>query len=166
MPRIRRYWLFKSDASSFSIQDLAASPDQTTFWDGVRNYQARNLLRDEVKKGERLLFYHSSANPPAVAGIAEVVREAYPDHTAWTPGEKHFDAKTSPDNPTWVMVDIRLEEIFDQPVPLDELRGISALEKMEVLRRGSRLSIQPVRKNEFDTIVKLGRRGKSKMKRS
>src|SRR5690554_3119788 len=94
-----RYWLVKSEPNCFSIHDLAASPGKTTCWDGVRNYQARNFMRDEMKLGDRVLFYHSSTDPPAVAGVAKVVREAYPDHTAWQSGGDHFDAKASPENP-------------------------------------------------------------------
>ena len=133
-------------------------PKQTTCWDGVRNYQARNLMRDDMKKGDRVLFYHSNAKPPAVVGVARVVREAYPDHTAWDPQDKHYDPKSSEDTPTWFMVDVKLEKKFARAVSLDELRDVPALKEMELLRRGSRLSVQPVRKNEFDTIVKLARK--------
>lgn len=150
-----RYWLLKSEPESFSIHDLAASPRQTTCWDGVRNYQARNFMRDDMRVGDRVLFYHSSANPPAVAGTATVVREAYADHTAWDPNDKHYDPKASPSNPIWQMVDIRLEEIFPEPLPLDTLRGVPALAHMELLRKGSRLSVQPVTKQEFETVLAL-----------
>jgi predicted RNA-binding protein with PUA-like domain len=149
-----KYWLLKSEPESFSIQDLAASPNQTTCWDGVRNYQARNFMRDEMRVGDRVLFYHSNASPPAIVGTAVVVREAYPDHTAWKKGDHHFDPKSSPENPIWQMVDIRLDEIFSQPQGLDALREVAALKDMELLRRGSRLSVQPVRKSEFDAILK------------
>jgi predicted RNA-binding protein with PUA-like domain len=155
MPRAKKYWLLKSEAESFSIHDLAASPNQTTCWDGVRNYQARNFLRDEMRLGDLVLFYHSNADPPAVVGTAVVVREAYPDHTAWDHRDHHFDPKASPDNPIWQMVDIQLRETFPQPLALDALRGVAALKDMELLRKGSRLSVQPVRKSEFDTILKL-----------
>lgn len=154
----KRYWLLKSEPGSFSIQDLAASPKRTTFWSGVRNYQARNFLRDEMKLGDEVLFYHSNAAPPAVVGTAIVVREGYPDHTAWDPSDSHFDAKASPEKPIWQMVDIKLQEIFDEPLPLEELRAVSALRDMELLRRGSRLSVQPVKKNEFDAVLKLASR--------
>jgi predicted RNA-binding protein with PUA-like domain len=152
-----RYWLLKSEPEAFSIQDLAASPNQTTCWDGVRNYQARNFIRDEMRIGDRVLFYHSSTESPAVAGTAKVVRDAYPDHTAWDPKDKHHDPKSTPANPIWMMVDIQLEEVLPRPVPLDELRGVPALKGMELLRRGSRLSVQPVRKVEFEAILKLAR---------
>ena len=107
-----KYWLMKTEPGSYSIQDLAAEPKQTTYWDGVRNYQARNLLRDEIKKGDLVLIYHSNANPPAVAGVATVVKEGYPDHTAWDASDKHYDPKSSPENPRWYMVDIKLKSIF------------------------------------------------------
>lgn len=151
------YWLLKTEPTSFSIEDLAASPDQTTCWDGVRNYQARNYLRDDVHVGDRVLFYHSNGSPPGVAGTAIVVRAAYADHTAWNKRDPHYDPKASPDNPVWQMVDIRLEKIFDELLPLDRLRDVPALRDMELLRRGSRLSVQPVKKREFDTILRLAK---------
>ena len=151
-----KYWLFKSEPSEFSIQDLAKAKRKTTFWDGVRNYQARNFLRDEIKVGDSVLYYHSNADPSAVVGVAKVVREGYPDHTAWDPNDKHYDEKSSADNPRWFMVDIQLETIFKRPLPLPELREIKSLKNMELLRKGSRLSVQPVRKSEFDRSVKLG----------
>jgi predicted RNA-binding protein with PUA-like domain len=159
-----RYWLFKTEPESFSIQDLAAAPKRATCWDGVRNYQARNFLRDDMRLGDRVLFYHSSADPPAVVGTAKVVREAYPDHTAWDPKDDHHDPKSTPANPIWMMVDIQLEEIFPRPLPLDELRSVRELADMELLRRGSRLSVQPVREAEFEAVLKLahgspGRKG-------
>ena len=135
MPRERQYWLFKSEPECFSIQDLAASPDQTTFWDGVRNYQARNFLRDQIKWGDEVLYYHSNSDPNVVAGRAVVVRESYPDHTAWEPGSDHFDPQASPTNPIWQMVDIKLAEIFPVPITLESLRDVSALKDMELLRR-------------------------------
>jgi len=115
-------------------------------------------MRDGMKLGDLILFYHSGGDLPAVAGIAVVVREAYPDHTAWDPGDQHFDAKASPDNPLWQMVDIQLETIFSEPVPLETLRKIPALKSMELLRKGSRLSVQPVRRSEFEAIVELATR--------
>jgi predicted RNA-binding protein with PUA-like domain len=157
-----------TEPESFSISDLARCPRQTTCWDGVRNYQARNFMR-AMHTGDRVLFYHSSANPPAVMGTATVVAAAYPDPSAWRPGDQHFDPKASPDNPIWDMVDIRLERIFDEPLPLEQLRGVPALAKMELLRKGSRLSVQPVTPGEFEAILKMaggsgtaGGSGKSK----
>ncbi len=148
-----RYWLVKSEPDCFSIQDLADSPKQTTSWDGVRNYQARNFLL-EMRIGDLVLFHHSSADPPALAGIARVVREAHPDPTSWDPKSDHHDPKAGPDNPVWQMVDLKLLEIFHKPIGLAELRKIPALAKMELLRRGSRLSVQPVTAEEFAAITK------------
>jgi predicted RNA-binding protein with PUA-like domain len=153
----------KSEPEVFSIQDLERAPGRTTFWDGVRNYQARNMMRDDMRVGDHVLFYHSNASPPAIVGLARVVREGYPDHTAWDPDDPHFDAKSQPDSPRWFMVDIQLEEIFDQPLSLDELRAVPGLEGMELLRRGSRLSVQPVSAAEFAIILELAgqsRRGR------
>lgn len=150
-----KYWLLKSEPSEYSIDDLAAEKKQTTHWDGVRNYQARNFMRDEMKAGDRVLFYHSNANPAAVAGTAIVVRESYPDFTCWNPKDKHFDPKSTQENPRWFMVDIQLDKIFDKPISLETLRNVKALKDMELLRKGSRLSVQPVRKKEFDAILKL-----------
>lgn len=149
-----KYWLLKTEPTSFSIQDLAKAPKQTTSWDGVRNYQARNFLRDEMKRGDRVLLYHSSTDEPAIMGTATVVRESYPDHTAWDKNDHHFDPASTPENPRWCMVDIRLEQVFEQPLTLTQLRGMTPLKDMELLRKGSRLSVQPVRKAEFDAILK------------
>ena len=149
--------MVKTEPECFSIQHLAASPLKTTCWDGVRNYQARNFLV-AMRMGERVLIHHSSANPPAVVGTAIVVREAYADPTARDPLNEHFDPKASPDNPIWQMVDLQLEEIFPQPLGLDRLRTIPALAKMELLRKGSRLSVQPVTEQEFMTISGIGAR--------
>ena len=154
----RRYWLVKSEPDSFSFDDLWSAPDRTTHWDGVRNYQARNLLRDEMKRGDRVLFYHSSCEPPAVVGVAEVVREGYPDFTAFDSAHEHFDPKTRESDPTWVMVDIRAVERFRRAVTLAELRGAAGLEKMALLQKGSRLSVQPVQPAEWEIVVKLGSR--------
>ena len=158
MPATKKYWLVKTEPESFSIDDLAQSKNQTTHWDGVRNYQARNFMRDEMQRGDRVLFYHSNANPPCVVGVTQVVREAYADPSAWDEQSQYYDPKASPDNPTWQMVDLKLEEIFARPLSLDELRGVPALAKMELLRRGSRLSVQPVTKAEFDAILKLAKK--------
>ncbi len=150
----RSYWLVKTEPDCFSIHDLAACPKQTTCWSGVRNYQARNFMRD-MQIGDRVLFYHSSAAPPAVAGTAVVARTAYPDPTAWDPKDDHFDAKASPDNPIWQMVDIRLDEVFAESVPIARLREEPQLVGMELLRTGSRLSVQPVRPHEFEIVMQL-----------
>ena len=155
MGRDIRYWLVKTEPEVYSIEDLAREPDQTTCWDGVRNYQARNFLRDQMRLQDRVLVYHSNARPPAVVGTAVVVREGYPDHTAWDLKSAHYDPASTPDNPRWWMVDLRLEHIFERPLPLDELRQVPALKEMELLRKGSRLSVQPVRPEEFQTILEL-----------
>ncbi|TVQ02216.1 MAG: EVE domain-containing protein [Planctomycetaceae bacterium] len=147
----------KSEPTTFSIDDLAAAPNQTTCWEGVRNYQARNLLRDEIATGDRVLFYHSACAVPACVGTAVVVREGYPDHHAWDPRHHYHDPKSSPEKPTWYMVDIRLESRFDKPVSLTEVRQDPLLADMPLLRKGNRLSIQPVTKRQFDRIVRLGK---------
>lgn len=150
-----KYWLLKTEPTSFSIQDLAGAPEKTTRWDGVRNYQARNFLRDEMQVGDRVLLYHSNADPSAVVGTASIVRAAHPDPTAFDPRDVHFDPKSDPEHPVWYTVEVRLERIFPEPLPLDSLRLTPALKDMELLRKGSRLSVQPVRKTEFETILKL-----------
>lgn len=151
-----QHWLLKSEPDCFSIRDLAKTPRKTTCWSGVRNYQARNFLRD-MKKGDRAFFYHSSCSPPAVVGTVEIVREAYPDPTAWDPGDDHFDAKASPENPVWSMVDVKLLAIFPREVTIDDLRATKALAGLELLRRGSRLSVHPVSAAEFAVIERMGR---------
>jgi predicted RNA-binding protein with PUA-like domain len=150
------HWLIKSEPDVFSIRDLAKAPRKTTHWEGVRNYQARNFLR-AMQKGDRCLFYHSNAAPPGVAGIVEVVREAYPDPAAWDPKSDYHDPKASPENPIWSMVDVKLVEVFAREIPLDELRGTKALAGMELLRRGSRLSVHPVTAAQFATVLKLAK---------
>ncbi len=152
----RHYWLVKSEPNAFSFDDLTASPKKTTGWDGVRNYQARNFMRDGMKKGDLVLFYHSNADPTAVVGVARVVRQAYPDHTAFDRKDPHYDPKSKPDAPTWLMVDLQAVERFTHPVTLAELRGVKALERMALLQKGSRLSVQPVTADEFAAVRKLG----------
>jgi len=152
------YWLFKSEPDVFSIQDLKKSPRQTTSWEGVRNYQARNLLRDEVKVGDGVLFYHSRVKPMAVAGTAKVVKAGYADDAQFDKRSRYYDDKATRAEPRWIMVDIKLNEIFPQPVTLDEMRTMAALDKMVLLRRGSRLSIQPVSGAEWRAVLKRGRR--------
>jgi predicted RNA-binding protein with PUA-like domain len=149
------YWLFKSEPNCYAFADLLAAPDQTTGWDGVRNFQARNFLRDEIKVGDGVLFYHSSADPPAIAGIAKVVRAAHPDPTAFDPKAQHYDPKSDPANPTWYQVAIRAVRAIDPPLGLPLLRTVSALEGMELLRKGSRLSIQRVSAAEWDAVLAL-----------
>lgn len=152
----RHYWLLKSEPDCFSYDDLLASPRRTTHWSGVRNYQARNFIRDDMKKGDGVLFYHSSAEPAGIAGTAEIVRHGYPDFTAWDPSDDHYDPKSSESNPIWYMVDVRAGERFRQFLDLPGLRHVRALEQMELLRKGSRLSIQPVRPEEWDAILQMG----------
>jgi len=154
--RARRYWLVKSEPNCFSFDDLLQSRDRTTCWDGVRNYQARNFMRDDMKVGDLAFFYHSSAEPPAIVGVAEVVREGYADHTAFDPREEHFDPKSKEASPTWIMVDLRAVERFAHPITLADLRGVPGLEKMVLLQRGSRLSVQPVSASEWEVVHGLG----------
>ena len=151
-----RYWLMKSEPSVFSIDDLARAKSQTTRWDGVRNFQARNFLRDDIAVGDGVLFYHSSADPPAVAGTAIVVRAGYPDPTQFDRGDSHHDPDSSPDDPRWYAVDIKFASKFAQPVTLPELRATPALNDMVLLRRGSRLSVQPVAPEEWKLIARMG----------
>ena len=150
----KRYWLFKSEPTSYSWDDLVK--DGVAEWDGVRNYQARNLLRDEVHEGDGVLFYHSSSKPLAIVGTATVVRGGYPDHTAWDPTSEHPDPKSTPGNHIWYMVDIRAMERFDEPMTLESLKAVPQLADMVLLKRGGRLSIQPVTVGEWETIRALG----------
>ncbi|MDE2981672.1 MAG: EVE domain-containing protein [Gemmatimonadota bacterium] len=146
----RQYWLMKSEPYVYSIDDLER--DGTTYWDGVRNYAARNLMRDKMRIGDRVLYYHSNAKPPGVAGIAEVCRESYPDHTQFDPSSKYFDPKATDENPRWFMVDIRFIEKFAREVSLPQIRATSELADMVLVNR-SRLSVQPVTEAEFEHIV-------------
>jgi predicted RNA-binding protein with PUA-like domain len=151
---LRQYWLMKSEPSVFSIEDLAAAPKHTTAWDGVRNYQARNFLRS-MRLGDQVLFYHSNADPPAVVGIAEVVKTAYADPTQFDRRDTHYDPASNPSSPRWVMVDIQLVQTFAHPLTLDRLRKEPPLKGMELLRKGSRLSVQPVTAAEWAHILSL-----------
>jgi predicted RNA-binding protein with PUA-like domain len=148
-----QYWLVKSEPEVFSYDDLAAAPKKTTHWDGVRNFTARNNLQ-AMKKGDRIFFYHSNASPSAVAGIAEVVKEAYPDPTALDPKHDHFDQKSKVDKPTWFMVDIKAVEKLERPVSLDEIKKNKSLAGMALVRLG-RLSVSPVTEAEWKTILEL-----------
>lgn len=151
------YWLFKSEPDVFSIDHLATAPGQTTFWDGVRNYQARNFLRDTVKNGDKVLYYHSNTEPNAVVGVCEVVREGYPDHTQFDSDHDHYDPKSSPAQPTWYMVDIQLKQKFKTPVTLQAIKDNPKLAEMTLVQRGNRLSVFPVKKEEFQEIVRMGK---------
>ena len=152
-----KYWLMKSEPGEFSIDDLQHAPGGETFWDGVRNYQARNFMRDDMKVGDGVLYYHSNCPETGVVGVATVCREAYPDHTAFDPEDKHYDPKSDPDNPRWCMVDIRFERKFERVILLRELRRYAdgPLRDMLLLRRGNRLSITPVTAGEWDFILSL-----------
>jgi len=150
-----RSWLFKSEPTAYSYDDLIA--DEVAEWDGVRNFQARNFLRDEIKAGDRVLFYHSNTKPPSVIGTAEVVRDGYPDHTAWDPNSDHPDLKSTTNNPIWYMVDIVPRGKFRNPVTLEDIKSNPLLSDMLLVRRGMRLSIQPVTSEEFQTICEMGR---------
>jgi predicted RNA-binding protein with PUA-like domain len=156
------YWLFKTEPTAYSFASLLAEPDRTTGWDGVRNYQARNLLRDQIQVGDGVLFYHSSTDPPCIAGIAEVVRGAHPDPTAFDRKAEHYDPKSDPANPTWYQVSIKGVRAIEPPLDLPFLSTVTGLAGMELLRKGSRLSVQPVTENEWKTILTLA---KSKKRR-
>lgn len=155
--RDRHYWLLKSDPESFSFDDLWRLPNRTTHWDGVRNFQARNFLRDEMKKGDLAFFYHSGGDDPGVVGIVEVVREGYPDHTAFDPKDPHFDPKSKKESPTWSMVDIHAVERFPRPVSLAEMRTKPELEGLPLLQKGNRLSVQRVGSTEWNAVVALSK---------
>lgn len=150
-----RYWLFKSEPGCFGIDDLSRRPKQTEHWDGVRNYQVRNMLQNEIKKGDQCFFYHSSCTPPGIAGIMEVVREGYPDFTAWDPRSDHFDPKSTPDTPRWYMVDVKLVQKFPRLLPLDEIKHHPKLKSMLINRKGNRLSITSVTAQEWKVITGL-----------
>ncbi len=152
----RRYWLFKSEPDAFSFQALCDCPEQTAEWDGVRNYQSRNYLR-EAKLGDVVFFYHSNVKPPGIVGLAVVVREFYPDHTAWDPKEKYYDPKTDPTNPRWSMVDIRAIKPMEEYVSRDAMKVNEALCDMIVIQRGRRPSVQPVLENEFVEVLRMGK---------
>ena len=152
----QKYWLLKSEPTSYSFSDLLAEPDRTAEWDGVRNYQARNFLRDDMKVGDGVLFYHSSSKSLAVVGTARVVREAYSDDTALDPNSRHYDRKSTPDNPIWCMVDIQAEGELPRPVTLAEIKQNPRLQDMMLAKRGMRLSIQPVTKQEWDEVLAMG----------
>jgi predicted RNA-binding protein with PUA-like domain len=152
----KRYWLMKCEPSAYAIGDLKR--DGKTSWEGVRNFQARNFLRDEMQEGDGVLFYASNADPSGVTGLAEIVRAGYPDHLAWKKGHKYYDAASSREKPLWYMVDIGFVEEFPGIVSLETLKQTKGLEQMMVTKKGSRLSIQPVTRSEYDIVVKLGRK--------
>ena len=152
----RRYWLLKSEPGSFSFDDLWNSTGRTTHWDGVRNFQARNFLRDEMKMGDLAFFYHSGADP-GIVGIVEIVREGYPDHTALDPKDPHYDPRSKSGESPWSMVDVHAIERFSRPIPLSEMRGKPELEGMPLLQKGSRLSVQKVGVAEWNAVLALAK---------
>ena len=151
--RPRHYWLMKSEPDCYSIDEMEA--DGETYWDGVRNYQARNLLRDEIKVGDRVLFYHSNAKPMAVVGTCRVIRDGYADHTAFDKSEDKYDDKSDPENPTWFMVDLKHQATFGTPVTRDMLRDDAVCSQMMVMARGARLSVQPVTEEQWLAVHRL-----------
>ena len=155
----RNYWLVKSEPSAYSFADLMKEPKRTSYWDGVRNFQARNNLR-AMKAGDGVLFYHSQSEPNAVVGTAVVAKEAYPDHTAWDPKSDHSDPKSTPDKPMWYMVDIRGEAELKRPVSLAEIKATPALKNMVLVKSG-RLSVQPVTEAEWEAVLHMGGMGKA-----
>lgn len=156
----KRYWLFKSEPDVFSFDDLKNRPNQTTEWEGVRNYQARNLLRDEIQVGDEVLFYHSRQDPMHVAGICKVVKAGYPDPHQFDKKSRYYDAKSKKEDPRWFLVDVQWLKDFKRPVTLKELKETEGLEDMMLLRKGARLSVQPVSKDEWKIVTALGRKSK------
>ncbi len=155
---VRKFWLVKSEPGAYSFDDLLNEEDQTAEWDGVRNYTARNIMRDDMQVGDGVLFYHSNAKPTAVVGYATVVKAGYPDDTAWDPDSEHPDPRSAPDNPIWYMVDIRAENKFRAPVTLQQIKAHQDLREMTLVKN-SRLSVQPVTNREWKIILTLGMDG-------
>lgn len=150
-----QYWLMKTEPSTFGLHHLQQKPNQTAYWDGVRNYQARNMLRDQMKRGDLALLYHSNCSPPGIAAVVEIVREGYVDFTAFDPKSHYYDPKSDPTHPRWFMVDIKLVNVFERFIPLTELRMQPGLEELVILRKGNRLSITPVTRAQWDIIINL-----------
>jgi predicted RNA-binding protein with PUA-like domain len=151
----RRYWLLKTEPSTFSFDDLWNAPKRTTFWDGVRNFQARNTMRDLMKPGDLVFIYHSSTDPTGIAGIAEVVKGGYPDPTAFDPKDSHYDPRSKRESPSWFGVEVKAVKRLPEFVTLERLRATKGLEKMVLLQKGSRLSVQPVSADEWQVISRL-----------
>jgi predicted RNA-binding protein with PUA-like domain len=149
------YWLMKSEPSVFGIDDLKAKPQRTSFWDGVRNYQARNFMRDGMKKGDKVFFYHSSCPEPGIVGIASVAREAYPDATAFDRKSPYYDAKSDPEKPIWIGVDVKFVRQFKRVISLEELKQEPRLDGFTLLRRGNRLSVMPVSEEHWNVVLGL-----------
>jgi predicted RNA-binding protein with PUA-like domain len=154
-PHIMNYWLMKSEPDAFSIDDLAKKQGQSEHWDGVRNYQARNMMRDDMKWGDQVFFYHSNCEHPGLVGVMEVVREGYPDFSAFDPDNKHFDPKSDPANPRWMMVDVKYVKTLSRTITLKELKSKEELAELALVKRGNRLSIMPVSKAHWDFILAL-----------
>jgi predicted RNA-binding protein with PUA-like domain len=150
-----RYWMMKCEPKAYSIEDLKNAPMQTTTWEGVRNYQARNMIRDEIKKGDLSFFYYSNVKTPGVMGIMEITKEGYPDDTAWNPEHKYYDPVSTPDNPRWYQVDVKLVEIFPMVISLSDLRNVPQLMDLWILRKGNRLSVTPVSENHWNEVLSL-----------
>lgn len=151
-----KYWLMKTEPEAYSFDDLKNEENQTTHWDGIRNYQARNFMMKDMEIGDKVLFYHSNCKEPGIVGLATISSNHYPDHTAWDNNSKYFDEKSTKENPRWHMVDVTFENNFNRLVSLKEVKDISELSAMKLVQRGQRLSIQPVTENEYNLIVKLG----------
>ncbi|QSA96237.1 EVE domain-containing protein [Methylococcus sp. EFPC2] len=150
-----KFWLMKSEPGEFGIDDLEKRPGQTEHWDGVRNYQARNMMRDEMQPGDQVLFYHSNCETPGVVGIARVARSAYPDHTAFDPNDKHYDPASDPAKPRWFMVDVQFVRKLERTISLSELKDRPELEGLALVRRGNRLSVMPVSEGQWQFILSL-----------
>ena len=148
-----KYWLFKTEPDAFSIDDLAKMPNQTEHWDGIRNYQARNFLRDEVKIGDQVFIYHSSCKNVGIVGLAEVVKEGYIDHTQFDPKSQYYDAKSLKDRPRWMMVDVLFRQKFMQVLPLKQIKNMPEITDIGLVKKGHRLSIMPVKQNEFEWLL-------------
>ena len=151
----KKYWLFKTEPEDFSIDDLKKSEEKTTYWDGVRNYQARNFIRDEMKPGDEVLFYHSNTEPNIIVGVCKIVKDGYPDFTQFDPKNKPFFPAANKHDPPWFMVDIKFVKEFKKPVSLADIKENSKLKNMRLVQKGSRLSVMPVTKEEFDEILKM-----------
>lgn len=150
-----QYWLMKSEPDVYGIDDLARQRRKTDHWDGIRNYQARNFMRDQMRRGDQAFFYHSNCDEPGIVGIMEIAKEAYPDFTAFDPDEKYYDPKSDPKEPRWYMVDVKFSRKFERTITLKELKEHNALQDMRLLQRGNRLSILPVTKKQWHYILKL-----------
>jgi predicted RNA-binding protein with PUA-like domain len=151
------FWLMKNEPEDYSIEDL--EHEGKTLWDGCRNYQVRNMIRDEMQIGDLAIFYHSNAKPSGPAGVMEICSETYADPTQWDPEDKHYDPKSPKENPRWYVRDVKFVEKFKRVVPIKELRETEGLKNLKILARGNRLSVTPITEDEYEILVKLGRLG-------